>query len=81
VTSASNESSLVLYGAFESGPLLLTGDAAVNALTWAAQSALGARASRTARHGAGAVARGLFAHPIRLARSASAASGRFGRAG
>jgi hypothetical protein len=39
VTSASNESSLVLYGAFDNGPVLLTGDAGVNALTWAADYA------------------------------------------
>ena len=40
VTSASNESSLVLYGVFENGPILLTGDAGVWALTWAAKSRL-----------------------------------------
>jgi beta-lactamase superfamily II metal-dependent hydrolase len=41
VTSASNESSVVLYGRSEKGPLLLTGDAGVNALTWAADYAEG----------------------------------------
>jgi beta-lactamase superfamily II metal-dependent hydrolase len=40
ITSASNESSVVLYGAFEGGRrYLLTGDAGVNALTWAADYA------------------------------------------
>ena len=40
VTSASNESSVVLYGAFDSpGNVLLTGDAGVRALTWAAEYA------------------------------------------
>ena len=39
VTSASNESSAILYGAFDSGRVLLTGDAGVWALTLAAQHA------------------------------------------
>jgi beta-lactamase superfamily II metal-dependent hydrolase len=39
-TSASNESSVVLYGAFEKGPVLLTGDTGINGLTWAADNAL-----------------------------------------
>ena len=39
VTSASNESSVILYGTFEKGPVLLTGDAGVNGLTWAANQA------------------------------------------
>ena len=39
VTSASNESSVILYGAFDSGRVLLTGDAGVNGLTWAAGEA------------------------------------------
>jgi beta-lactamase superfamily II metal-dependent hydrolase len=40
VTSASNESSVVLYGDFgDRGRVLLTGDAGVNALTWAADHA------------------------------------------
>ncbi len=39
ITSASNESSVVLYGAFEKGPVLLTGDAGINGLTWAANYA------------------------------------------
>ena len=39
VTSASNESSVVLYGVFDDGPVLLTGDAGVNALSWAADYA------------------------------------------
>jgi beta-lactamase superfamily II metal-dependent hydrolase len=38
-TSPSNETSVVLYGAFERGPMLLTGDAGLNALTWAADEA------------------------------------------
>jgi hypothetical protein len=39
-TSASNESSVVLYGAFENNQrVLLTGDAGVNALTWSADYA------------------------------------------
>ena len=43
VTSASNESSVVLYGAFDSNRrVLLTGDAGVNALSWAAQYAISA---------------------------------------
>lgn len=37
VTSASNESSVILYGNFDSqGSVLLTGDAGIRALTWAA---------------------------------------------
>ena len=39
ITSASNESSVVLYGSFEKGPVLLTGDTGVNGLCWAAQQA------------------------------------------
>jgi hypothetical protein len=40
-TSASNESSVVLYGAFENEQrVLLTGDAGVNALTWSADYAV-----------------------------------------
>ena len=39
ITSASNESSVVLYGQFERGPVLLTGDAGINALHWAATAA------------------------------------------
>ncbi|SFI50798.1 ComEC/Rec2 family competence protein [Methylobacterium brachiatum] len=39
LTSASNESSVVLYGSFEKGPVLLTGDAGINGLTWAADAA------------------------------------------
>lgn len=40
VTSASNESSVVLYGQFdETGNVLLTGDAGIRALTWAADYA------------------------------------------
>ena len=40
VTSASNESSVVLYGDFgTNGRVLLTGDAGINALTWAANYA------------------------------------------
>jgi len=39
VICASNESSLVLYGAFDKGRILLTGDAGINALTWAADQA------------------------------------------
>jgi beta-lactamase superfamily II metal-dependent hydrolase len=39
VTSPSNESSVVLYGEFEQGRYLLTGDAGVRALTWAADYA------------------------------------------
>lgn len=39
VTSASNESSAVLYGLFDRGPVLLTGDAGINALHWAAMAA------------------------------------------
>ena len=40
VTSASNETSVVLYGDFgEHGRVLLTGDAGVNALSWAANYA------------------------------------------
>lgn len=39
VTSASNETSVVLYGTFGSKRVLLTGDAGVNALTWAADFA------------------------------------------
>jgi beta-lactamase superfamily II metal-dependent hydrolase len=35
-TSASNESSVVLFGQFDDGNVLLTGDAGVNALTWSA---------------------------------------------
>lgn len=39
LTSASNETSVVLYGVFEAGPVLLTADAGINALTWAAAQA------------------------------------------
>jgi beta-lactamase superfamily II metal-dependent hydrolase len=39
VSSASNESSLVLYGTFEERQVLLTGDAGNNALRWAADYA------------------------------------------
>lgn len=39
ITSASNESSVVLYGSFEKGPALLTGDAGLRGLTWAADAA------------------------------------------
>ena len=39
ITSASNESSVVLYGSFEKGNVLLTGDAGINGLTWAANMA------------------------------------------
>ncbi|MFC7700417.1 ComEC/Rec2 family competence protein [Bradyrhizobium sp. GCM10028915] len=40
ITSASNESSVVLYGTFDGGRrYLLTGDAGVNALTWSANYA------------------------------------------
>ncbi|WP_210329232.1 ComEC/Rec2 family competence protein [Methylorubrum zatmanii] len=39
LTSASNESSVVLYGSFEKGPVLLTGDAGIRGLTWAANAA------------------------------------------
>jgi beta-lactamase superfamily II metal-dependent hydrolase len=39
ITSASNESSVVLYGSSEQGNVLLTGDAGINALTWAANNA------------------------------------------
>jgi beta-lactamase superfamily II metal-dependent hydrolase len=39
ITSASNESSVVLYGLFEKGSVLLTGDAGINGLTWAANRA------------------------------------------
>jgi beta-lactamase superfamily II metal-dependent hydrolase len=38
-TSANNESSVVLYETFDSGHVLLTGDAGVRALTWAADHA------------------------------------------
>lgn len=38
-TSATNESSVVLYGSFELGPVLLTGDAGIWALTFAARQA------------------------------------------
>jgi beta-lactamase superfamily II metal-dependent hydrolase len=41
MTSASNESSVVLYGAFDNNRrVLLTGDAGVNGLSWAAQYAI-----------------------------------------
>jgi beta-lactamase superfamily II metal-dependent hydrolase len=41
VTSASNESSVVLYGVFEGDRrVLLTGDAGINALSWGAQYAI-----------------------------------------
>jgi beta-lactamase superfamily II metal-dependent hydrolase len=36
ITSASNESSVVMFGSFETGNVLLTGDAGVCGLTWAA---------------------------------------------
>jgi beta-lactamase superfamily II metal-dependent hydrolase len=39
ITSASNESSVVLYGSFEGGPVRPTGDAGINGLTWAANQA------------------------------------------
>lgn len=39
VTSASNETSVILYGTFGSKRVLLTGDAGVNALTWSADYA------------------------------------------
>jgi beta-lactamase superfamily II metal-dependent hydrolase len=39
VTSASNESSVILYGTFDNGAVLLTGDAGINGLTWAANRA------------------------------------------
>ncbi|MGX9983172.1 MBL fold metallo-hydrolase [Methylobacterium fujisawaense] len=39
ITSASNETSVVLYGAFHRGPMLLTGDAGNNGLIWAANEA------------------------------------------
>lgn len=39
VTSASNETSVVLYGTFGSKRVLLTGDAGLNALTWSADYA------------------------------------------
>jgi len=39
ITSASNETSVVLYGSFEKGNVLLTGDAGINGLTWAANMA------------------------------------------
>jgi hypothetical protein len=39
VTSPSNETGVVLYGEFEKGRVLLTSDAGVNALTWAANQA------------------------------------------
>jgi beta-lactamase superfamily II metal-dependent hydrolase len=39
ITSASNESSVVLYGSFEQGNVLLTGDAGLCGLTWAANRA------------------------------------------
>lgn len=39
VTSASNESSVILYGTFEQGSVLLTGDAGIWALTMAAERA------------------------------------------
>ena len=42
ITSASNESSVVLYGAFEQGPVLMTGDAGINGLNWAANAAVAA---------------------------------------
>ncbi len=38
-TSASNESSVVLYGNFDSGRVLLTGDSGLNGLTWTAEYA------------------------------------------
>ena len=39
ITSASNKSSVVLYGSFEKGNVLLTSDAGINGLTWAANNA------------------------------------------
>jgi beta-lactamase superfamily II metal-dependent hydrolase len=39
ITSPSNESSVVLYGHFENGPVLLTGDAGNRGLNWAADAA------------------------------------------
>ena len=39
ITNASNELSVVLYGSFEKGNVLLTGDAGVRGLTWAANMA------------------------------------------
>jgi beta-lactamase superfamily II metal-dependent hydrolase len=39
ITSASNESSVVLYGSFDQGAVLLTGDAGINGLSWAANQA------------------------------------------
>ena len=39
ITSASNETSVVLYGSFAHGPALLTGDAGIRGLTWAADAA------------------------------------------
>lgn len=39
VTSASNESSVILYGLFDVGRALLTGDAGINGLSWAANYA------------------------------------------
>lgn len=39
ITSPSNESSVVLYGWFEKGPVLLTGDAGNRGLNWAADAA------------------------------------------
>jgi hypothetical protein len=39
ITSASNESSVVLYGSFEKGKVLLKGDAGISGLTWAANNA------------------------------------------
>jgi beta-lactamase superfamily II metal-dependent hydrolase len=39
ITSAANETSVVLYGSFEAGRVLLTGDAGINGLTWAANAA------------------------------------------
>ncbi|CAO4145484.1 hypothetical protein LPLAFNJD_LOCUS1952 [Methylorubrum aminovorans] len=39
ITSASNESSIVMYGWFDNGPALLTGDAGLRGLTWAADAA------------------------------------------
>lgn len=41
ITNASNESSVVMYGLFENGPVLLTGDAGLRGLTWAADAADG----------------------------------------
>lgn len=41
ITSASNESSVVLYGTFERGSVLLTGDAGIRGLHWAANAAEG----------------------------------------